>query len=161
MSFRVYKESIPACTWYLPVFQSLNAEKSKTIKRNHDTEPADFTKLFLNTYSAKPAQERSKTRSARSAGRSPFPWTPKRLPTTSQAAGEDFWCPSGTDEAATPGLGWQEPPAQRCLPKAGAGRSGGRSRGCRVSSSRPRLEGGRGAGAARSPLGEARCEAWH
>lgn len=119
------KRAIPACTWYLPVFQSLNAEKSRTIKRNHDTEPADFIKLFLNTYSAKPAQERSKTRSARSAGRSPFPWTPKRLPTTSQAAGEDFWCPSGIDEAVTPGWVCREPPAPRCSPRASEGSAAG------------------------------------
>lgn len=150
VSFRVYKESIPACTWYLPVFQSLNAEKSKTKKRNHDTEPADFVKLFLNTYSAKPAQEGSKTRSAHSAGCSPFPRTPKRLRTTPQAAGHDFGFPHGLMKVGQPttpgpGLGLQGASSTKALPKGqedtGSGR---RSRHSRVSSSRPCLEGGRG-----------------
>lgn len=128
VSFCVYKESIPACTWYLPVFQSLNAEKSKTKKRNHDTEPADFVKLFLNTYSGKPAQEGSKTRSARSAGRSPFPHGPKgsRQPLGLQEM--IFGFPHGlikVGQPTTPGQGrvCREPPAQRPFPKAGEGRA--------------------------------------
>lgn len=128
VSFCVYKESIPACTWYLPVFQSLNAEKSKTKKRNHDTEPADFVKLFLNTYSGKPAQEGSKTRSARSAGRSPFPHGPKG---SQQALGLQETIsgfPHGLMKAGqpvTPGQGrvCREPRAQRPFPKAGQGRA--------------------------------------
>lgn len=159
VSFCVYKESIPACTWYLPVFQSLNAEKSKTKKRNHDTEPADFVKLFLNTYSGKPAQEGSKTRSARSAGRSPFPHGPKG---SQQALGLQETIsgfPHGLMKAGqpvTPGQGrvCREPRAQRPFPKAGQGRAGQRPaqppQPCVLQQT---LSGGReGAGAARSPL---------
>lgn len=128
VSFHVYKESIPACTWYLPVFQSLNAEKSKTKKRNHDTEPADFAKLFLNTYSGKPAQEGSKTRSARSAGRSPFP-TAQKAPQQPLGLQETiFGFPHGlikVGQPTTPDQGQvcREPPARRPFPKAGQGRA--------------------------------------
>lgn len=90
-----------------------------------------MVKLFLNTYSGKPAQEGSKTRSARSAVCSPFPWTPKRIPTTPGAAGDDFWCPLGTDEGGTT-RDSREPPAQRSCqrPARAAGAAGAASAPC-------------------------------